>query len=138
MANIIEIALSQIGIKEIIGGSHNPEVLNYFHEIGHTWVKTDETAWCSAFINWCAKKANLSYSGKLNARSWLKIGKEVSSPRVGDVVVLWRESRESWKGHVGLFCREQNGYVYLLGGNQKNSVCTQAYPKKQLLQYRRL
>lgn len=135
---ISEIALSQIGIKEIVGKQHNPEVLKYFHEIGHEWVKDDETAWCSAFVNWCAKKANKPFSGKLNARSWLDVGVETKEPKPGDIVVLWRESPDSWKGHVGIFCREQGHYIYILGGNQKNSVCVQAYQKRQLLQYRRI
>ena len=136
--DFLRYALSQVGIKEIVGREHNPEVLKYFHETGHTWVKDDETSWCSAFVNWCAKMSNLPYSGKLTARSWLRKGKEVFNPVTGDIVVLWRESVDSWKGHVGIFIREQGNYIYILGGNQKNSVCIQAYQKRQLLQYRRL
>lgn len=133
-----EIAISQIGIKEFVGSKHNPEVLKYFREIGHDWVKDDETAWCSAFVNWCLKKANKPISGKLNARSWLDIGEKVKVPQVGDLVILWRDDPASWKGHVGIFCREQGHYIYILGGNQKNSVCVQAYQKRQLLEYRRI
>lgn len=133
-----EIALSQVGVKEIVGGVHNPEVLKYFHEIGHEWVKTDETAWCSAFVNWVLKKANKPISGQLNARSWLSIGERVDEPKVGDLVILWRESPDSWKGHVGFFVREQGHYIYILGGNQNNSVSIKAYQKRQLLQYRRV
>ena len=132
----IEIALSQIGIKEVVGGTHNPEVLKYFQEIGCEWVKDDETAWCSAFVNWCQKKARRKYSGKLNARSWLIEGIEKKEPSVGDIVILWRESPTSWIGHVGFFCREANGWIYVLGGNQNNSVSIQAYRKHRLLQYR--
>ena len=135
---VLEVALGQYGIKEIVGKKHNPEVLKYFHEMGHDWVKDDETAWCSAFINWCAMWADKPFSDKLNARSWLTVGKSVEVPHVGDVVVLWRESPGSWKGHVGIFIREAGNYIYILGGNQNNQVCIKAYPKKQLLEYRRL
>lgn len=134
----IEKALSQIGIKEIVGMHHNPEVLKYFKEIGHSWVKDDETAWCSAFANWICKKAGLPYTGKLNARSWLEIGQRVSEPKLGDVVVFWRDNPSSWKGHVAFFVRETKNWVYVLGGNQKNQVKISAYPKRRLLQYRRL
>jgi len=138
MNKAFEFALSQFGISETSGLVHNPEVLKYFKEIGHKWVETDETAWCSAFVNWCCKKAKLPYSGALNARSWLKIGRRVKEPKIGDIVVLWREKRNSWKGHVGFFVRETENHIYILGGNQSNMVRVTQYPKNRLLQYRRL
>lgn len=135
---LTEIAVSQIGIKEIVGSQHNPEVLKYFQETGHDWVKDDETAWCSAFANWVCMKAGKMRSGKLNARSWMTVGEKVTEPKVGDIVIFWRESPHSWKGHVAFFVREQGHYIYVLGGNQKNSVCVQAYQKRKLLEYRRV
>lgn len=134
----IELALTQVGIKEIAGKKHNPEVLKYFKEIGQSWVTTDETAWCSAFANWICKEAGLPYTGKLNARSWLKIGRKVSKPKLGDVAVFWRDNPKSWKGHVAFFIRETKKWVYVLGGNQNNQVKISAYPKHRLLEYRRL
>ena len=135
----IDLALSQIGIKEIVGRKDNPKILKYFDEIGFNGKKLkDETAWCSAFVNWVCKKSKLPYTGKLTARSWLKIGRHVNQPRLGDVVVFWRESPGSWKGHVAFFIRETPSWVYVLGGNQNNQVKISAYPKKRLLQYRRL
>lgn len=136
--NIINTALSQYGVKEIVGRQHNPKVLEYFKAAGHSWVKDDETAWCSAFANWVAKNAGKQATGKLDARSWLKVGQKVTSPQIGDVVVFWRESRSSWKGHVAFFVRETNRHIYVLGGNQNNSVNIKAYPKNRLLEYRRL
>lgn len=137
--DIINIALSEFGIREISGKKDNPEVLKYFDDIGFdgTALK-DETSWCSAFANWVAQEAGLSSSGKLNARSWLNVGTEVTAPEIGDVVVFWRESKESWKGHVGFFIRETPSWIYVLGGNQNNQVKISAYPKKRLLSYRRL
>ena len=98
----------------------------------------DETAWCSAFVNWVAKTAGHEYTGKLTARSWLSVGESTNSPSPGDVVVLWRESPNSWKGHVGFFIKETNRFVYLLGGNQRNSVCIKAYSKNRILDFKRL
>ncbi|MEX6627565.1 TIGR02594 family protein [Tenacibaculum salmonis] len=136
---IIEIALGQIGIKEITGKKDNPEVLKYFNDIGFNGAKLkDETAWCSAFVNWVAKEANLQRTGRLNARSWLKVGEEVTIPEKGDVVIFWRESKQSWKGHVAFFIRETENFIYVLGGNQSNQVKISAYPKNRLLGYRRL
>lgn len=135
----IEKAFSQLGIKEIAGKQDNPEVLKYFDAIGFDGSQLkDETAWCSAFANWCCKMTGHEYSGKLNARSWLNVGQDVSNPEYGDIVVLWRESLDSWKGHVGFFVAERYGWIYILGGNQKNQVKISAYPKSRLLSYRRL
>lgn len=134
-----DIALDQYGVKEIPGKKDNPAIVKYFDEIGFDGSKLkDETAWCSAFVNWVMLKAGKPRSGKLTARSWLKIGKSVTKPEKGDVVVFWRGSPRSWMGHVGLFVRETEQFVYVLGGNQSNQVKISAYPKHKLLDYRRL
>ena len=138
-SEIISIALDEIGIKEVAGKKDNPEVLKYFNDIGFDGAKLkDETAWCSAFVNWVAQEANLNGTGKLNARSWLNVGTEVTIPEKGDVVVFWREKKQSWKGHVAFFIRETESFIYVLGGNQNNQVKISAYPKNRLLGYRRL
>ena len=124
---LLNIALGEYGVREIRGAKHNPRILEYFKEIGHEWVKDDETAWCSAFINWCALKAGVERSGKLNARSWMDIGKEVSKPKIGDLVIFWRESPASWKGHVAIYINSTEKAVFVLGGNQNNSVNIQSY-----------
>lgn len=133
-----EVALSEWNTREIVGKKHNPEVLKYFQEIGYEWVKDDETAWCSAFINYCAQKAGFESSGKLDARSWLKVGRKTSKPKVGDIVVFWRGVKNGWQGHVGFFIREKDGFIYTLGGNQSNKVRIAAYEAHRLLGYRTL
>ena len=139
MKQHMEIAFNEYGIKEIKGAKDNPEILKYFQEIGYNGSQLkDETAWCSAFVNWVMKQANLSYTGKLNARSWLKIGQETKAPKLGDIVVFWREKRTSWKGHVAFYVTENNDYIYVLGGNQNNQVKITAYPKERLLSYRKI
>ncbi|SEC46765.1 TIGR02594 family protein [Tenacibaculum sp. MAR_2009_124] len=139
MSKTLKIALSQYGIREIKGIKHNPEVLKYFKVLGYEDSRvTDETAWCSAFANWVCMKAQADYSGKLTARSWLKIGKRTQTPKQGDIVVLWRESKNSWKGHVGFFIKQTDNYIYVLGGNQKDQVNIQAYPKSRLLEFRKV
>lgn len=139
MVNILllEKAFSQYGITEIAGENDNPEVVKYFEKIGFHNLK-DEVAWCSAFMNWAAKEAGLEHSGKLNARSWLKVGDPVEVPHVGDVAVFWRESPTSWKGHVGIYINEDENNIFVLGGNQSNMVTIRPYSKTRLLGYRRL
>lgn len=138
MEKHLQIALSQYGVKEVRGAKDHPQIVNYFTSLGFDGSKLkDETAWCAAFANWCLKEAGMEYQETLNARSFLNLGEEVFTPKQGDIVVLWRESPNSWKGHVGFFIKESARYVYLLGGNQGNSVSIKAYPKTRLLAYQR-
>jgi uncharacterized protein (TIGR02594 family) len=138
MTDLLKVALSEYGVKEISGDKHNPEVLKYFHDIGHEWVKDDEMAWCAAFVNWCCLKAGYENTGSLSARSFLEIGKTTINPKIGNLVIFWRESIDSIYGHVGIFIREENGLIYTLGGNQSNQVKISVYPIDQLLGFRKL
>lgn len=141
MNKALEIAFTQYGVYEYAEGQ-NPEVMKFFHEIGQTWVQDDETAWCSAFVNWCCMKAGLPYTKKLNARSWLEIGEPIlppiERPRLGDIVIFWRIAKDSEYGHVAFYINQDKDYVYVLGGNQSNQVNVSRYPVSQLLEYRRL
>lgn len=138
--SLLEIALSQYGVKEIAGSQHNPTIVQYSKDIGYGGIVDDETAWCSIFMNWCALKAGLERSKKLNAKSWLKVGEEVTEPVAGDVVIFWRESPHSWKGHVAIYINhnEAGNRVYCLGGNQNNRVQISTYPNVRVKGYRRL
>lgn len=140
MEQLLKIAFNELGTEEIEGDEHNPEILKYAEETKIKGVTSDEIPWCSNFVNWVAWKSGLQYSGKANARSWLNIGKKVTSPEPGDIVVFWRESPESWKGHVGIFLgiSPDRKRVYCLGGNQGNRVSVSAYRLNTVLSYQRL
>jgi uncharacterized protein (TIGR02594 family) len=140
MEQLLKIAFNELGTEEIAGDKHNPEVLKYAKDTKIAGITTDEIAWCSTFVNWVAWKAGLQISGKANARSWLNVGTKVTEPEPGDVVVYWRESRQSWKGHVGFFIgfSFDKKRVYTLGGNQGNRVSVSAYRVDNVLSYQRL
>lgn len=140
MSTLINVASREIGTKEIPGPQHNPRVVNYAKEAGFTYVNDDETPWCSFFMNWIAKKSNLETSNLGNARSWLNVGLSVSNPEPGDIVIFWRDSIDSYKGHVGVFMgySQDHTRIYTLGGNQSNQVSQTAYAANQLLGFRRL
>jgi uncharacterized protein (TIGR02594 family) len=141
MDAIFKIAVAELGQKEIIGAENNPFIVNYANEAGFPWVNDDETPWCSIFLNWVAKKAGLQCSHNLNARSWLNVGQPVDlCPEPGDIVIFWRESPDSWKGHVAIFFgfSADGKRIYCLGGNQGNQVSISAFPKDNVLGFRRL
>lgn len=138
MNELLLFALQHYGIKEVLGDKSNPAIMQMFRELGETWVKDDSTAWCSAAMNYFCKRTGYERSGKLNARSWLTVGEEVTEPELGDVVVFWRNDPKGWEGHVGLYISEDNGLIYTLGGNQGNGVFISLYPKNRVLGYRRI
>jgi uncharacterized protein (TIGR02594 family) len=85
---------------------------------------------------YCAKMNGLSYPKNAVARSWMKVGKKVEQPRVGDLVVFgWGQS---YHGHVVIYLGETEGMIIGLGGNQDDEVNVTLFSKESILGYRRL
>jgi uncharacterized protein (TIGR02594 family) len=131
-----KLALNERGVREIAGEKHDPTVLQYYADAGHPQIDDDETAWCAAFVGAMLQRSGISGSKSLAARSYLQWGKKLSKPKPGCVVVFWRNSPRSWQGHVGFYVKEDDKYIYTLGGNQRNAVNISKYPKSKLLGYR--
>ena len=134
------LATAHIGVKEIKGAEDNPEIVNWFKRVGHSWVDNDETAWCAAFMGACLLDAGLPSTGALNARSYLDWGVPVMQKEMqqGDVLIYWRGSKAGWQGHVGFYAGQQSATSFLtLGGNQSDMVKRSWYSKSQLLGIRR-
>lgn len=140
MSKRLRIAAAEIGQEEITGPEHNPRIVEYARESGITWIDDDETPWYSTFMNWVAFSASVERTDRANARSWLTVGRPADPPEPGEVVVFWRESFESRKGHVSLFMgySSDGERVYVLGGNQGNQVGVTAYGTDRVLGFRRL
>ena len=137
MNDILLEMLSMYGLKEIAGSEHNQKIVDMFADIGYPSIKDDDsTAWCSASLNYICKKLGYERTGDLTARSWLKLPVIVLKPTLGDIAIFWRENKNGWKGHVGLYIAETKDSIYVLGGNQSNSVSIALYPKANLLGYR--
>ncbi|MCW8843355.1 MAG: TIGR02594 family protein [Rhodobacteraceae bacterium] len=140
MRHVYQLARQHLGLKEWPGAKHNPEIVEMFAEVGHDWVQDDETPWCAAFVGAVLGQAGLRGTGKLNARSYESWGEKVAleDAEPGDVVVFWRESPESWKGHVGFFVSEDSsGDIHVLGGNQGDAVSVEPYSDERFLSVRR-
>jgi uncharacterized protein (TIGR02594 family) len=135
MSRLLEIATSQLGVKEISGPVDNVTIVHYAKQSGFEWVDDDETPWCSIFVNWVAMKAGLKRSKLANARSWMDVGTPTTDPEPGDIVIFWRDSPESWQGHVGFFMgfSKDLSRVYCLGGNQGNQVSISAMKADKVL-----
>lgn len=142
LRNILEkIVLNEVGIREINGLRYNEKIIKYLESVG-IFEKSDEIAWCAAFVNYCLSGIGLTGTCKPNARSFLQFGNDVKleDAKPFDICVFWRENPSSWKGHVSFLYNYNNGsnLIYCIGGNQDNSVCIKPYPIKQLLAIKKL
>ena len=131
------IAMAEIGVKEIPGVNANPRIVMYLKStsLKPDDASKDETAWCSAFVNWCVEKSGYEGTDSAWARSWLNWGSVIDNdkPITGCVAIFERDER---LGHVGFFIADNGSTVTILGGNQGNGVCIKDYDKKHLLGYR--
>ncbi|HYW16260.1 MAG TPA: TIGR02594 family protein [Allosphingosinicella sp.] len=120
-------------------GQDHPRIRLY-HSTTSGGAEPDEVSWCSSFVNYCAEKAGLTGTDSKAARSWLRWGSAVDRDdwREGDIIVFWRESPNSWKGHVGFLVDWAGPRPTVLAGNQSNrlSIST-AYPFSAILSVRR-
>lgn len=127
-------ALQEYGQREVAGKKqNNRRILMYHATVGN--AQEDEVPWCSAFANWCMKRAGIHGSGRANARSWLSWGKLCLDPPIFGCVAVFSRARP-WQGHVAFYVGAQHGKIVVLGGNQKDSVCVAEYPRGRLLGYR--
>jgi uncharacterized protein (TIGR02594 family) len=132
----MDLARDFIGVREIRGAQHNPEIIEWFKESGHGWIKDDETAWCAAFANAMLERVDIKGTNSVAARSFLDWGRELKKPKPGALAVFWRGNKNGWQGHVGFYVGETATHVQVLGGNQKDAVSIASYDKDQLLGYR--
>jgi uncharacterized protein (TIGR02594 family) len=132
----LPIAYAELGEKEIAGSGSNPRVIEYLHStnLGAPLNSRDETAWCSAFVNWCVEKVGHAGTDSAGALSWAWWGTNTTGPVPGDIVVFnWGKGY----GHVGFFVSATNTIVKVLGGNQDNAVTIKDWPREQVYRIRK-
>lgn len=130
----LQVAMRELGVKEVRGGEC-ARILEYFTATSCP-AREDEVPWCSAFVNWVLRTAQMRGTGSARARSWLEWGVHLSAPRLGCVVVFSRGSSPT-QGHVGFYLGEgPAGQIRVLGGNQRDEVCIATYPASKVLGYR--
>ncbi|MBI5296068.1 MAG: TIGR02594 family protein [Chloroflexi bacterium] len=140
----LAVARRELGVQEIPGAADNPRVVEYLHATNNLDEATrsnDETAWCSAFVNWCMQQVGIEGTKHALARIWQGWGRHIDEPYVGCIAVF---KREGGFGHVGFYLGETATKILLLGGNQMDpdtgiyQVSEKEYPKADLLEYRSL
>ncbi|WP_019617196.1 SH3 domain-containing C40 family peptidase [Psychromonas ossibalaenae] len=131
----IHYANNEIGVKEYRGERDNSRIVEYLKStsLGTPYNENDETAWCSAFVNWCVESSGYEGTDSAWARDWLNWGERTNNPEKGDIVVFSRGDG----GHVGFYIEENNNEIIVLGGNQSNAVKISPYPRSRVLGYRK-
>lgn len=125
-------AWTELGVREIPGDANAPEILRYFRDAGDDTVQTETTPWCAAFAGAMLKRAGVSNTGSLLARSYLDWGTPLDDARLGAIAVFSRGD-DPTAGHIGFVLGEADGKLYLLGGNQSDAVTVASFDKARLL-----
>jgi uncharacterized protein (TIGR02594 family) len=136
-----EIALRELAARVAEGDDgDNPRILEYLatcSDLEEGEAERDSTPWCSAFVNWCLARSGVKGTDSGWARRWAEWGEPIDPPRPGAVAV-WARGRTSADapiitGHVAFLVEDLGDSLLVLGGNQSDSVCIKAYPKRGYL-----
>ncbi|MIA70919.1 TIGR02594 family protein [Escherichia coli] len=126
-------ARKHIGLTEIKGAKHNPEIVQFWRNIKRGGIKDDETPWCAAFVGAMLERVGIRSTRFESAKSYLDWGEKLDTPAYGCIVVFTRVGG----GHVGFVVgRRANGDLLVLGGNQGDAVNIRAFPTSRVSGYR--
>jgi uncharacterized protein (TIGR02594 family) len=125
----MEIALAEQGQAEVAGeGRDNPRILEY-HQATALRATSDETPWCSSFVNWVMRQSGYTGTQNALASSWLAWGQKLAEPRYGAIAIIRSRSAagnaatgSSTGYHVGFLVEQADKAVRILGGNQSDTV----------------
>lgn len=138
LSKIWDSAYREFGVKEFEGHKNNPRIQTYFTTVSGNHTQ-DSVEWCAAGLNFALIMANYEGTGSPIARKFNQWGVKLDEPEKGCIVVLWRESINSWKGHVTIFeswLDEDKELFFGLGFNQDDKVGIDLFDSAKVLSYR--
>lgn len=105
-------------------------------KIGRYLGNPRDLPWCGDAIESCIAKTLPSEPLPANpffAQAWNTFGVDVKVPLVGGIgVIRWTPT----SGHVGIVAGIDGGTVYMLGGNQSNSISVAGFPRSKFIGFR--
>lgn len=126
-------ARKYIGLKEVSGPKNNSTVVDFWKRIHLSGISNDEIPWCAAFVGAILENVGLKSTRSGLAKSYLNWGIGLKSPALGSIVVFTRKGG----GHVGFVVgKDKNGNIYVLGGNQSDSVSIKLFKTDNIVGYR--
>lgn len=135
-SDFYRVAKKELDITEVAGNISNPQIIKFLQSttLSNTLNSSDETPWCSAFVNWCVEQAGVEGTNRADAVSWLTWGIKADKPVRGTIVIFQWSNGGHHVGFVSAF--DQPGKVSVLGGNQSNEVKISQYDEKFVIGYR--
>lgn len=128
-------------VKNVPGPQAHPRIVEY-HQTTTLKSTSDETAWCSAFVNWCLKQVGITGTRSAAAASWVNWGTGCNAA-IGAITVIHNPAMVNTAlsrsgNHVGFLAELNANYYVLLGGNQSGRVKVSTFTKTswQLKGYR--
>ena len=124
-------AIAEVGEAEIPGIKANPQILEYF-KASKFWGSDDsggQNAWCGSFVAWVMQQNNMEpVKNAFRAKEWASFGKPLDKPVFGAIGIKSRKGGS----HVAFVVGQSadGNYLYMLGGNQSNSVNVAKYKKE--------
>ena len=125
---VLEIAETQVGIREIPPGSNRgPDVEKYLKSTG----SSPGNPWCASFVYWCFNEASKTagiVNPLLKTGSCMKHWNETKGRKITDEEAMNDPSKikpgyifimnhGNWKGHTGIVKVVGNGYISTIEGN---------------------
>ena len=123
-----------MNVNELSGFVHSERIIQY-HSYTTLKATDDETPWCSAAMCACFAECGLDHTKSAAAKSWASYGLPLSAFVLGAIAVFERGGHVG-AAHVAIALAEDNGIVTVIGGNQKDAVSIENYPKSKLIAYR--
>lgn len=127
----IDVALGEYGIHE---QADSLRIVQY-DAVTDLKATSDQVPWCSAFMCWCMSQAGYKHTHSAAARSWLTYGYKLDAFQPYSIAVLQRAG-DTTKGHVGFAIAVRNYQIYLLGGNESDSVMIKPYALADVIEFR--
>ena len=126
-----------VDVKEVPGSQNNPVIIDWATDL-HIMYSGDDIPWCGLFTAHCVGSTLPGEplpANPLGARQWEGFG-DATTPRLGAIMVFWRDPKDQGVGHVGFYNGEDATAYQILAGNQSDQVSLAWVPKSRFLKAR--
>lgn len=124
---------NHIGLKEVPGAKHNPQIVQWGKDAGIPWWSSDDDAWCAVAVNAALVHSGYPSTKSALARSFTRYGTRLSRPVRGAVVVFPRGTNPMY-GHVGIVEEvRSDGTIVVVNGNVSDAVKRSVFRTASLL-----
>ncbi len=127
-------AMHDVGVAEIPGPNHDPRIIQ-MHSYTGLRAKDDETAWCAAAMCAWLEESGIKSPRSARALSFMDWGYKSGKPSIGCILLMERRNEKGLVigHHVCFYVGETKTHYWGLGGNQRDRVGYNEFPKDILI-----